>query len=124
MHSCSEYALELFVQVIPDKNIYFLAELPVVIRLSISFLGGQDKHKGLSKICQEVFFLFHYQSFLLVLTGWASRVYYSDNGSTAVEIALKMAFRKFVHDHGIFLNSQKDVPNTTDFQLKVLYYTF
>ncbi|EOY31725.1 Adenosylmethionine-8-amino-7-oxononanoate transaminases [Theobroma cacao] len=33
--------------------------------------------------------------------GWASRVYFSDNGSTAIEIALKMAFRKFSSDHGI-----------------------
>ncbi|CAN8253094.1 unnamed protein product [Cochlearia groenlandica] len=33
--------------------------------------------------------------------GWASRVYFSDNGSTAVEIALKMAFRKFCVDHDI-----------------------
>ncbi|KAK9099928.1 hypothetical protein Scep_023358 [Stephania cephalantha] len=39
--------------------------------------------------------------------GWASRAYFSDNGSTAVEIALKMAFRKFTLDHGILLNSQK-----------------
>lgn len=35
--------------------------------------------------------------------GWASRVYFSDNGSTAIEIALKMAFRKFCSDHGIFI---------------------
>ncbi|KAK9130173.1 hypothetical protein Sjap_010660 [Stephania japonica] len=38
--------------------------------------------------------------------GWASRAYFSDNGSTAIEIALKMAFRKFALDHGILLNSQ------------------
>lgn len=32
---------------------------------------------------------------------WASRVYFSDNGSTAVEIALKMALRQFSLDHGL-----------------------
>ncbi|XP_043709582.1 bifunctional dethiobiotin synthetase/7,8-diamino-pelargonic acid aminotransferase, mitochondrial isoform X2 [Telopea speciosissima] len=37
--------------------------------------------------------------------GWASRVFFSDNGSTAIEIALKMAFRKFSCDHGIILDS-------------------
>ncbi|KAJ1697981.1 hypothetical protein LUZ63_006493 [Rhynchospora breviuscula] len=52
--------------------------------------------------------------------GWASRVYFSDNGSTAVEIALKMAFRKYVHDHSIVLNSQKGIENATGFNLKVL----
>ncbi|EXB94580.1 Adenosylmethionine-8-amino-7-oxononanoate aminotransferase [Morus notabilis] len=33
--------------------------------------------------------------------GWASRSYFSDNGSTSIEIALKMAFRRFSFDHGI-----------------------
>ncbi|KAL3672793.1 hypothetical protein V7S43_002083 [Phytophthora oleae] len=33
--------------------------------------------------------------------GWASRVYFSDDGSTAVEVALKMAFRKYVLDHNL-----------------------
>ncbi|KAL2464309.1 Bifunctional dethiobiotin synthetase/7 [Forsythia ovata] len=35
---------------------------------------------------------------------WASRVYFSDNGSTAVEIALKMAFRKFLFDNEVLLD--------------------
>ncbi|KAL2653202.1 hypothetical protein R1flu_021330 [Riccia fluitans] len=37
--------------------------------------------------------------------GWGRRVYFSDNGSTAIEIALKMAFRKFVTDHKTVLDT-------------------
>ena len=32
--------------------------------------------------------------------GWAARAFYSDNGSTATEVGLKMAFRKFYVDAG------------------------
>lgn len=32
-------------------------------------------------------------------SGWASRVFFSDNGSTAVEVALKMGFRKRATDY-------------------------
>ncbi|KAL6842248.1 hypothetical protein ACP4OV_027896 [Aristida adscensionis] len=52
--------------------------------------------------------------------GWASRVYYSDNGSTAIEIALKMAFRKFAHDHGILVDSEKSARNGKHVRFKVL----
>ena len=46
-------------------------------------------------------------------TGWADRVYYSDNGSTAVEIAIKMAFRKYLHDKNLLAicNSEKESHN-------------
>jgi bifunctional dethiobiotin synthetase / adenosylmethionine---8-amino-7-oxononanoate aminotransferase len=37
--------------------------------------------------------------------GWASRVYFSDNGSTGMEIALKMALRAFTAKHGQALDS-------------------
>ncbi|CAN1292287.1 Bifunctional dethiobiotin synthetase/7,8-diamino-pelargonic acid aminotransferase, mitochondrial [Linum perenne] len=52
--------------------------------------------------------------------GWASRVFFSDNGSTAIEIALKMAFRKFCFENGML--SCVESSNTTErsFMLKVL----
>jgi dethiobiotin synthetase/adenosylmethionine--8-amino-7-oxononanoate aminotransferase len=34
-------------------------------------------------------------------SGWAARVFYTDNGSTAIEVALKMAFRRFMADQGL-----------------------
>ncbi|BFI25775.1 bifunctional dethiobiotin synthetase / adenosylmethionine---8-amino-7-oxononanoate aminotransferase [Marchantia polymorpha subsp. ruderalis] len=37
--------------------------------------------------------------------GWARRVFFSDTGSAAIEIALKMAFRKFVKDHASFFSA-------------------
>ncbi|KAK4415274.1 Bifunctional dethiobiotin synthetase/7,8-diamino-pelargonic acid aminotransferase, mitochondrial [Sesamum alatum] len=52
--------------------------------------------------------------------GWASRVYFSDNGSTAVEIALKMAFRKFLSDNKVLLDLVNADVNGRCMDLKVL----
>lgn len=52
--------------------------------------------------------------------GWASRTYFSDNGSTAIEIALKMAFRKFSVDHGLIMDCPKDTTNERSTELMVL----
>ncbi|XP_027331712.1 bifunctional dethiobiotin synthetase/7,8-diamino-pelargonic acid aminotransferase, mitochondrial isoform X2 [Abrus precatorius] len=52
--------------------------------------------------------------------GWASRAYFSDNGSTAIEIALKMAFRKFSVDHGLIGDCHEDTTNQRSNELMVL----
>ncbi|XP_014510153.1 bifunctional dethiobiotin synthetase/7,8-diamino-pelargonic acid aminotransferase, mitochondrial isoform X1 [Vigna radiata var. radiata] len=52
--------------------------------------------------------------------GWASRAYFSDNGSTAIEIALKMAFRKFSVDHGLIVDCHEDTTNERPTELMVL----
>ncbi|XP_056176987.1 bifunctional dethiobiotin synthetase/7,8-diamino-pelargonic acid aminotransferase, mitochondrial isoform X2 [Syzygium oleosum] len=50
--------------------------------------------------------------------GWASRVYFSDNGSTAIEIALKMAFRVFSADIGIL--PENSIGDTSEKQPELL----
>ncbi|PKI59852.1 hypothetical protein CRG98_019734 [Punica granatum] len=52
--------------------------------------------------------------------GWASRVYFSDNGSTAIEIALKMAFRKFSVDHGNLSDILSNIEDDKKAELMVL----
>ncbi|KAF5183987.1 Adenosylmethionine-8-amino-7-oxononanoate aminotransferase [Thalictrum thalictroides] len=51
--------------------------------------------------------------------GWASRTFFSDNGSTAIEIALKMAFRKFSYDHGVLKFPDENAVDKS-FEFKVL----
>ena len=37
--------------------------------------------------------------------GWASRVFFSDDGSTAMEVAIKMGMKKYSYDHNIDLGN-------------------
>lgn len=55
--------------------------------------------------------------------GWAARAYFSDNGSTAVEIALKMAFRRFLVDHDVDFSHLKVGNAAREINLKVLALT-
>mmetsp|Transcript_37594 Transcript_37594/g.88864 ORF Transcript_37594/g.88864 Transcript_37594/m.88864 type:complete len:839 (+) Transcript_37594:57-2573(+) len=41
--------------------------------------------------------------------GWATRVFFSDDGSTAVEVGLKMAFRKYMSDKGLLAKSEEEL---------------
>ncbi|KAK9715528.1 hypothetical protein RND81_06G170700 [Saponaria officinalis] len=53
--------------------------------------------------------------------GWASRTFFSDNGSTAVEVALKMAFRKFLYDHEKIMDiSDKKFKQSLEFRVLAL----
>lgn len=97
------------------SHVYFSCFLVVI------FLGSYMYHAMIGILfCICLFYILSFPpifSFLLHVlytftrifhTGWASRTYYSDNGSTAIEIALKMAFRKFSSDHGILSNLLND----------------
>ena len=40
--------------------------------------------------------------------GWASRVFFTDDGSTAMEVAIKMGMKKFCFDHGIEMSGKNN----------------
>ncbi|WIA41460.1 hypothetical protein OEZ86_005037 [Tetradesmus obliquus] len=55
--------------------------------------------------------------------GWAGRAFFSDDGSTAVEVALKMAFRKFMADHAL-LQQRDGSPDNTRLEVLALQNSY
>lgn len=65
-----------------------------IIAKAIAHAAGRYGHVGLPGMAHEGAFELAKQLLETVGSGWANRVFYSDNGSTAVEVGLKMALRK------------------------------
>ncbi|KAL0290108.1 UNVERIFIED_CONTAM: Bifunctional dethiobiotin synthetase/7,8-diamino-pelargonic acid aminotransferase, mitochondrial [Sesamum angustifolium] len=87
----------------------------------ISFLltlGGFGIALDSMTLGNDIYFIIRFSGD--ITKGWASRVYFSDNGSTAVEIALKMAFRKFLSDNKVLLDLVNADVNGRSMDLKVL----
>lgn len=61
---------------------------------AIASSAGRYGHVMFAEAIHEPAFLVAQRALQTVGCGWAHRVFFSDNGSTAVEVALKMAFRK------------------------------
>ncbi len=64
------------------------------IAKAVAHAAGRYGHVGLPGMAHEGAYELAKQLLDGVGHGWASRVFYSDNGSTAVEVGLKMGFRK------------------------------
>ncbi|KAK4404549.1 Bifunctional dethiobiotin synthetase/7,8-diamino-pelargonic acid aminotransferase, mitochondrial [Sesamum angolense] len=111
------------------KDIYFIIRFSGDITKAVFFRRLQielarDMGYTAARYGHASFFLYYDQhsvSSLCSLNGWASRVYFSDNGSTAVEIALKMAFRKFLSDNKVLLDLVDADVNGRSMDLKVLW---
>lgn len=68
---------------------------------ALAYTAGRYGHVMFPENTHEPAFRLSERLLQTVGKSWASRVYFSDDGSTAVEVALKMAFRKFIIDHGL-----------------------
>ncbi|CCI42483.1 unnamed protein product [Albugo candida] len=65
---------------------------------SLAYAAGRFGHVMFPENVHEPAFRLSQRLLKSFGNGWASRVFFSDNGSTAVEVALKMAFRKYITD--------------------------
>ncbi|GAX82652.1 hypothetical protein CEUSTIGMA_g10078.t1 [Chlamydomonas eustigma] len=76
------------------------AHLQSEVAQAVSYAAGRYMHVMHPENAHEPAVALASKLLSTVGKGWASRVFYSDDGSTAIEVALKMAFRKFLHDKG------------------------
>nr|CCA17081.1 adenosylmethionine8amino7oxononanoate aminotransferase putative [Albugo laibachii Nc14] len=65
---------------------------------SLAYAAGRFGHVMFPENVHEPAFRLAQRLLKSFGNGWASRVFFTDNGSTAVEVALKVAFRKYITD--------------------------
>ncbi|GLE01124.1 hypothetical protein PINS_up009954 [Pythium insidiosum] len=68
---------------------------------ALAYTAGRYGHVMFPENAHEPAFQLSEKLLETVGRNWASRVYFSDDGSTAVEVGLKMAFRKYLADRGL-----------------------
>jgi len=84
-------------------------KLHIVLNRAIAYGAGRYSHVLFPENATEVSLELASRLLKGVGKGWASRVFYSDNGSTAVEVAIKMALRKYMHDHKLASLPEQDL---------------
>eukprot|EP00873_Tetraselmis_striata_P013035 jgi/Tetstr1/433299/TSEL_022586.t1 len=75
------------------------AELQPLVAREIGYAAGRYGHVMYPENAHEPALRLAEQLLEGPGAGWAARVFYSDNGSTALEVAVKMALRKYIMDH-------------------------
>ncbi|KAI5069010.1 hypothetical protein GOP47_0015311 [Adiantum capillus-veneris] len=92
-------------------------KLQLELAKQVGYATGRFGHVMLPENVYEPALLCAESLIKLIGKGWANKVYYSDNGSTAVEIAIKMALRKYLRDHQLLTKASQ---NRNTLNLKVL----
>ncbi|EQC40531.1 hypothetical protein SDRG_02421 [Saprolegnia diclina VS20] len=72
--------------------------------LSLATAAGRYGHVMFPENAHEPAVVLSEKLLASVGKGWAGKVFFSDDGSTAVEIGIKMALRKYAVDHGLSMS--------------------
>lgn len=84
-------------------------QLQSEVARSISYAAGRYLHVMFPENAHEPALSLSHRLLATVGKGWASRVFFSDDGSTAIEVALKMAFRKFLRGSSMNQSSEAEL---------------